>query len=108
MINSFLFYCVSCQILDVDRDGLTKLKKAVKALHASGNSKSSSTIPFRSTQSYLIHFNRFQCSEMVILSDKTGKNFVVLFCFVLFLLKIEMVAAVIHLTGSFNRGRGFR
>jgi hypothetical protein len=27
------------QILDVDRDGLTKLKKAVKALHASGNGK---------------------------------------------------------------------
>lgn len=27
------------QILDVDREGLTKLKKAVKAMHASGNGK---------------------------------------------------------------------
>ena len=34
------FCCYAClQILDVDRDGLTKLKKAVKALHASGNGK---------------------------------------------------------------------
>lgn len=27
------------EILDVDREGLTKLKKAVKAMHASGNGK---------------------------------------------------------------------
>lgn len=39
---------VQSQILDVDREGLTKLKKAVKALHASGNGKHSS---------HLIHEN---------------------------------------------------
>jgi hypothetical protein len=33
----FLFF--DNQILDVDREGLTKLKKAVKAMHASGNGK---------------------------------------------------------------------
>lgn len=41
---SQFFHSISCvvfdnQILDVDREGLTKLKKAVKAMHASGNGK---------------------------------------------------------------------
>lgn len=39
-MNKFFFFIFWLQILDVDRDGLTKLKKAVKSLHASGNSKS--------------------------------------------------------------------
>lgn len=38
-LDFFVTVCslVSAQILDVDREGLTKLKKAVKALNASGN-----------------------------------------------------------------------
>ena len=38
-ISSSFFLFLSQQILDVDREGLTKLKKAVKAMHASGNGK---------------------------------------------------------------------
>lgn len=33
-------YLVSLQTLDFDREGLTKLKKAIKAIHNSGNGKS--------------------------------------------------------------------
>lgn len=39
ILSGFFFPIIIYQILDVDREGLTKLKKAVKAMHASGNGK---------------------------------------------------------------------
>lgn len=37
--NSISVFLLYLQTLDFDREGLTKLKKAVKAIHNSGNSK---------------------------------------------------------------------
>jgi hypothetical protein len=61
------------QILDVDREGLTKLKKAVKAMHASGNGKK------RNFLENILHNNFFLDGTLVeggfIPTKRTGSPF---------------------------------